>query len=148
MAKHIYIAKQAKGLKFRVTVDDKDVVVRFKDGQFSTEDDELAAQIDAALQKSTIRRFCQKADRTAALKLAAEHQAMLKRTGAHKGGITAGAMKDAMNTELNRRDAELHDAAGDSIKEQFAEKESLVLTEAVDVMAQPEQPTKLKFGVK
>ena len=118
MAKHIYIAKQAKGLNFRVTVGDKDVTIQFENGQYSTDNDEVASEIDSAIANSTVGRFCVKADRAAALQMAAQHQAMLKRTGAMKGGVTAAAMKEASEVQKQERDAELNDA-GDHLKEQF-----------------------------
>lgn len=130
MAKHIYIAKQAKGLKFRVTVKDKDVMVRLEHGQFSTDDDELAKEIDKALATSSVGRFCRKADKTAAEALAKRHQDMLSRTGAMKGGVTASALKAAAEIEKQQRDAELQAAAGPDIKGIFDEQENLVLTEA------------------
>ena len=136
MAKHIYIAKQAKGLKFRVTVGDKDVTIKFENGQYSTDDDELAQAIDDVMKISTIGRFCQKADKAAALQMAAQHQAMLKRTGAFKGGVTASAIKDAGDAEKQRRDKELL-ASGSNLKDQFAEDENLVLTDEGHTEASP-----------
>ena len=160
MAKHTYIAKNAKGLKFRVTVSDKDVVVKFENGQFSTDDNDLAAEIDAALSGG-IGRHARKADRSAALAMAAQHQAMMKRTGAQKGGVTAGAIKDSMNTAMQERDVQLQSEAGDHIKDKFADDENLVLTDpgltapsaglgkqtgVVDVLAEPAPAPKLKLG--
>ena len=159
MAKHIYVAKNAKGLKFRVTVNDKDVVVKFENGQYSTDDDDLAEQIDYALAHG-IGRHARNADRSAALAMAAQHQAMLKRTGAQKGGVTAGSIKDSMNTAMQERDVQLQNEAGSTIKDEFAENENLVLTDAgvtspseglskqaevVDALSAPATP-KLKLG--
>lgn len=136
MAKHIYVARQAKGLKFRVTVDDKDVIIKFENGQYSTDDDELAAVIDEAVKKPAVGRFCQKADRAAALQMAAQHQAMLKRTGAMKGGVTAGAMKVASEAEKQMRDAELNQI-DPTLKDQFDQDENLVLTDHGETAPSP-----------
>ena len=148
MAKHIYIAKQVKGLNFEVLVGDKEVVIQFENDQFTTDDDELAKVIDHVMENSGISRFCRKADRGAAEALARRHAEMMKNTGAHKGGVTAGAAKAAMNTELQQRDIELQKAGGDHIKEVFAEEESLILTDEGVTAPSPGLPAKssLKLG--
>lgn len=129
MKKHVYVAEQNKGFNFTVEVGDKRMHVRFVNSQFTTDDDALAEAIDDLRGVNPgIARRCRKADKAAAEKLAREHRAMLSRTGAVKGGVTAEATRKAMDIALGERDIELRSQNANS--EEFA-KENLQLTEKV-----------------
>ena len=161
MTTHVYIADQAKGFNFTVILDaeDKDkakrVQVRFSDGQFKTDDDKLAEAIDALREiNHGIARRCRKADEAAAEKMARKHRAMMERTGAIKGGVTADAAKRAMDTSLAERDFELRPEKPDA--NEFA-KDNLQLTEKVEtapipatpapITPEPKPTTAIKLGV-
>lgn len=133
---HTYVGSRGSGLNFTVVYTDAETDkevrhhVRLKDGQFQTDNDELAAAIDDAIKtRIAIRSRCRKADRAAAEKMALEHAQQLKATGAQKGGVSTIAMKQAMSTEQQRRDAEITASGIDKVK--MAQDESLILTEPV-----------------
>lgn len=133
---HTYVGSRGSGLNFTVVYKDADTdkevryLVRLKDGQFQTDNDQIAAAIDEALAKNvTIRSRCKKADRSAAEKMAREHAEQMRNTGAQKGGVSSIMMKNAMSTEQQRRDTEIVAAGIDKVK--TAEEESLVLSEPV-----------------
>lgn len=128
--KHIFIAKQAKGLNFYLACGDKEVAVKFINGQFSTDDDELAKAIENAIATTAVGRFARKVDREAAEVLARKHAEHMRRTGAHKGGVTSIAMQEALNTEMQQRDAELRQQGGGELIDKFDQEENLVLTQA------------------
>ncbi len=131
MEKHIYVAERKRGFNFIVIIKSERIRVRFVDGQFKTDDNILAAAIDAIRKKNPgIARRCRKADVAAAEKMAREHREMLKRTGAFKGGITADAARHAMDTSLAERDLKLRNENVDV--EEFA-KADLQLTEAANI---------------
>lgn len=136
---HVYVAERASGFNFTVVMEDKKGKetrrrVRFEKGQFKTDDDKLAAAIDELLAENAgIRRNCRKTDRAAAQRLAEQHMAMLKRTGATKGGVTAEAARHAMDTTLAERDLELRSKGGVDTNA-FAD-EGLQLTEEVKTPA-------------
>jgi hypothetical protein len=138
---HVYVANRASGFNFTVVrEDDKGKEtryrVRFEKGQFKTDDDKLAALVDAAIDRSPgIRRNIRKADREAALKLALAHKRMMDTTGAHKGGVTADAVKTAMTDSLAARDKELRDANVSPDVEAFA-ADGLQLTQPVPQVAE------------
>lgn len=146
---HIYIAERKQGFNFVVQVGDERTRVRFVDGQFKTDDAQLAKAIDKIRKTNAgIGRRCRKADKAAADKLAREHREMLKRTGAVKGGLTAEAARHAMDTTMAKRDIELRSQNVDVDK--FAE-DGLQLTEeatkppektkAASVSKKAEKPT-------
>lgn len=153
MAEHVYVAERASGFNFTVILPsgkkkgkDTRYRVRFEKGQFKTDDDKLAAAIDELLAESVgIRRNCRKTDKQAALALALKHKKMMQRTGAVKGGVTAGAAKSAMDTALYERDLELHPQHPDA--DAFAE-EGLQLTETAEepVASEPEKPVTIQLG--
>ncbi len=134
---HVYVAERASGFNFTVIFPrkkkrDKEVRVRvrFEKGQFKTDDDKLAKAIDLLLAtKPSISRNCRKADQAAALKLALRHKALMDRTGAHKGSVTADATKRAMTTALEERDKELREY---NVDEKAFADESLQLTETIE----------------
>ena len=133
MKKHVYIAERKKGFNFALVVNGKRERVRFVDGQFTTDDDDLAAAIDASRKSNlSISRHCRKADKEAAEKLAREHRQMLARTGAIKGGVTAEATRRAMDISLGERDLALRSQNADL--DDFT-KENLQMTQAVDIEA-------------
>ncbi len=139
MTTHVYVSAQNKGFNFTVEVKGKRKHVRFVDNQFKTDDDDLAAGINALIETNPgIGRRCCKTDIAAAEKLAREHRRMLQRTGATKGGITAEATRHAMDISLAERDLKLRSQNAD-VKE--FEKENLQMTEAV-VEAVVELPEK------
>ena len=152
MKKHVYVAEQNKGFNFTVEVDvpNKDkakrVHVRFVDGQFTTDDDALAGAIDALRGINPgIARRCRKADKEAAEKLARAHRALLSRTGAVKGGVTAEATRKAMDIALGERDIALRSQNANSAE--FA-KENLQLTEKAGIAPKVEVAPKpaIKLG--
>ena len=149
MANHVYVAERASGFNFTVILEDAEGKetrrrVRFEKGQFKTDDDELAAAIDWALEHTpNLARFCRKTDRAAAEALAKQHAAMLARQGAVKGGVTAEAAKHAMDTSLAERDLQLRSQHVDG--QAFAESD-LMLTEQTG--AKPAKPTGIKLGSK
>ena len=130
---HVYVAERASGFNFTVPMEDakgKETRhrVRFEKGQFKTDDDELAAAIDELMATQIgIRKHCRKAYRAAAEKLSRAQRKMMETSGAHKGGVTSDAAKQAMTDSLAQRDKQLRDAGVD--KAAFAEDESLVLSE-------------------
>lgn len=136
---HVYIAKK-EGFNFAVEMENAKgketrVRVRFEKGQFKTNDDDLAAAIDAALADAPgLRRFCHKTDKAAAEALARKHAEMARKTGAHKGGVTAEAAKHAMDTTLAQRDMEMRDKNVDTAA--FAD-ENLLLSEQAHVPTDP-----------
>jgi hypothetical protein len=130
---HIYISQQALGFKFRITIteDDekKDVLIQFKNGEFKTDNAQIAERIDKLLdERHGISVYVRKVDKAAAEKLAKEHMDRLSRTGAISGGVTAGAVKKAIATDVDARDQELQKKADANIRELAADKENLVLT--------------------
>lgn len=153
MAKHVYVAKHASGLNFTVVLkeedSDKEVRqhVRFTNGQFQTDDDKLATAIDKLLETNqAIRIRCQKADKAAAEQMALQHKARLATTGAHKGGVTADAIKQSMNTHMQDREAQLQAEGAD--RQQFADEESLVLSEDANDTGEAAEIPKAKLGLK
>ncbi len=142
MEKHIYVAEHNKGFNFIVLLDNERVRVRFVDCQFTTDDDKLAAGIDALVKANPgIARRCRKTDKEAAEKMARAHRAELARTGAVKGGVTAEASRRAMDTALAERDIELRSQNADV--ESFADAD-LQMTEAVDKVEEKAAPAKTK----
>jgi len=134
-----YISPAAKGFRFRIELDEVSHVIQFVNGQYATDDEKLAKAIDAAVSKSAaISRYVRKVDRSAAEALAKQHAAEMARTGAHKGGVTAGAMQDAMKKTIHDRDVALQSQGGDSLVQEFDEKENLVLTEEGQTSPSPE----------
>lgn len=145
MGTHIYVAEQKPGFNFVVEMKNEDgekvrKTVRFEKGQFRTEDDAFAEAIDSAMDKyPNISRFCRKTDREAAEALARKHRELMARTGATKGGVTAEAARNAMDTSLAKRDAELRNQLKnpDAAKEQLAKGENLQLTDAATPAPDP-----------
>ena len=130
MEKHVYVAEHKKGFNFVVLLNDERVRVRFVDCQFTTDDDDLAKEIDVLLKaKPAISRYCRKTDKEAAEKMARAHRAALARTGSLKGGVTAEATRRAMDTALAERDIELRSKNIDV--DEFA-KADLQITEKAD----------------
>lgn len=134
MAKHIYISKSAASFRFRIEVDNKDVVVKFHEGQFSTEDDNLAKAIDTALnsQGSILMQSIAKVDRAAAEKLVAKHRAANSHSGAVQGGITALMAQQSMQIDTSQRDMELNALANtNGVLSQLAQENDLLITQPV-----------------
>lgn len=134
MAKHTYVSSRNSGLNFTAVYKDAETDkeiryrVKFENGQFQTDNDDIAEAIDKLIAKvMNIRSRCKKADKAAAEKLVAEHRKQMENTGAHKGGVTSIAMQNAMSAEMQDRDAELSKAGVD--KQAVADDESLILTE-------------------
>jgi len=134
MAKHTYVSSRNSGLSFTAIYKDAETEqdvryrVKFENGQFQTDNDLIADAIDKLIATvMNIRSRCKKADKSAAEKLVAEHKKQMEMTGAHKGGVTSIAMQNAMNTEMQTRDAELAGAGVDKVA--VANDESLILTE-------------------
>lgn len=134
MATHNYIAERAKGFRTRVTVgkgdDAVDTLVQFVAGQYKTEDDDIAAAIDKAIAENKISRFCRKVDRAAAERVAADYIQKQKRMGAVQGQLSALSAKNAMNSELLKRDESLE--AQNVDVEKLSEESGVQLTEKVD----------------
>lgn len=141
MAKHVYVARRATGLNFVVIMEDakgKETRrrVRFEKKQFQTDDDDLAAAIDATLDAySNIARECYKTDKAAAEALARQHAA-LNQGGAVKGGVTAEAARSVMSTALHERDVQLRSQNAD--REAFADDGLVLSEEAPPAPVQPE----------
>lgn len=133
MANHIYVADHAKGFRTRLTIgkDDsaEDVLIQFEDGQYKTDNDEIAEQLDLAITKGKLARFCRKVDRAAAEQLAAEFMARKQRSGGVKGQISALSAQKAMTNEIAQRDAVLSQPEVDV--QEIAESNDMELTEPV-----------------
>lgn len=150
MSKHVYVSNKASGFNFTVAMKAKKgketrFRVKFEHKQFKTDDDKLADAIDKLIAENpAIARNIRKADKAAAEALAIQHAEMIKRTGAHKGGVTAEAAKHAMDTTLMQRDVELRSKNVDTAA--FAE-ENLQMTEQAPEPAKevvPEPQTEVK----
>ena len=151
---HVYIAPDASGLNFHQTVPnrDKDVFVQFIDGNYRTDDDELAAAVDADIEAGHLSRWVRKVDRAAAEQLVRDHIAAREGTGAQTGTQTSQATAN-LNV-LQARDQELHklpDAVVDTVVDKLADESDLLLTVAAPVVAAPEvvaKPVGINFATK
>jgi len=132
MAKHIYIAKAAGFSTNAIDEDGNRTRVKFEEGQFQTDDDSIAEQLDNAIAKKGLARHITKVDRAAAEALVAKHRAGMKAQGAMHGSVTALAASEAMKQSMANRDAELKKAVDGSVEgvlEVLAPEGGLVLTE-------------------
>jgi len=103
--------------------------VQFSNGQYKTDDDELAAAIDLAIAQNKISRFCRKVDRAAAEKMARDYLDKQKRMGGVKGQLSALSAQKAMRTEIQHRDDVLAEQNIDVAK--LSEESGIQLTEEV-----------------
>ncbi len=135
MEKHLYSSGNVLSFRFRLHLNDgdKDVAIKFVNGQYKTDDDEIAKVLDKQLQtNSSISRFVKKIDIAAAEKMARDHQARLNRTGAVRGQLTTDMVRQAQNTEVAQRDAELLEKAVKNVQEVAEEEHNLTMTVAGD----------------
>ncbi|MGI9406003.1 MAG: hypothetical protein ACR2O4_06490 [Hyphomicrobiaceae bacterium] len=104
MKKHHYVATDAPKMRFGVYVGEGDarrrILVQLENGAYGTEDDAVAAAIDALLeQKATFRRSLRKVDVAAAEATVREHMARV-RGGAAKGTFSTQQHPEALAAEL------------------------------------------------
>ena len=64
--------------------------------------------------------------------MARDHQSLLNRTGAFRGQMTTDMVRQAQNTEIAQRDAELMNKAVSNVQEVADEEHNLTLTVAGD----------------
>lgn len=143
---HVYIAPDASGLNFHQAVGDKEVFIQFVDGNYRTDDNELAEAIDADIKAGHLSRWVRKVDKAAGEALVRAHIAMRAATGAQTGQSTS--QSTANLNALQARDAELHKHGGDSTETVDALKNDsdLMLTE--DASAQVDAPSQAAPAVK
>ena len=144
---HVYIAPDASGLNFNQAVGDKDVFVQFIDGNYRTDDDDLAEAIDAAIKAGHLSRWVRKVDRSAAEKLARQHMAMRESTGAQTGQQTSQATANL--NMLQARDQEMHKMGNESdVVDKLKDESDLMLTEDSSGKQTEKKPAGINFAAK
>lgn len=159
MSEHVYVCDKSSGFRFAVIIEDEKgketrLQIVFAEGQYRTDDDKIAAEIDKMIAtKLPIRQRVRKTDKAAAEALVKQLRAQQEKTGAVKGGVTSVAVQQAMQGHMHQRDQELQ--AQSVHREDFAD-ENLVLTQEdpavinhLDELAKPvdDPPSrKLKLG--
>lgn len=128
---HVYIAPEASGLSFRQVVnEDTEVFVQFVDGNYRTDDEDLAKAIDLAIAQGHLSRWVRKVDRSAAERLVHQHIAERKATGAQSGQATTA--QTAMLSQLQARDQEMHKLTNeDQVVAAMKDDNDLLMTEQV-----------------
>lgn len=139
MTEHIYIAPEHPTFSFKFFRNGKKEIIQFARGELHTEDEELVEFIDNLIatrpQFSSVMR---KVDREAAIELAKKFQAEYH-SGSMTGPMSAADVAAQARKQLDARDAVMENMdpeARRNMNEQIA-KDSIAMTEGVDVVEQP-----------
>ena len=139
---HKYLAPRAPSFKIRLEINEKDVPIRFENGVFTTEDDEVAKVLDETIvTSSSLGLHIRKADMQEAEALVAIHQkaaaAQVLKGATHSGALDklkAGAIPASGNAAAesapnNPEELEKMQLAMASENSETAAEDALILTE-------------------
>lgn len=144
-SKHMYICEKAPSFKIRLKDGPPEVYANFENGVWNTDDDELGAAFDLALEKPHISALVKKVNWARAQAVVDKALATrAEQTGTVKGPVTAFALsarKTAAleeDTRTNLQNAGLDTAAADKVIEEL-KSQGLTTTKKTDAEIIAEQ---------